>query len=205
MLNNRQIQRIEALGLYGLRSHWEEIQDTPWLESVLQWEETSRSERGLARRLQNAKFEKFKSLAHFDWTWPNKCDRSLIEKLMQLDFLQDATNIILCGPNGVGKTMIAHNLGYQSVLRGHTVLFTTAANMLKALIAQTSDRALGFKINGYVKPDLLIIDEVGYLSYCNRHADLLFEVVSKRYEKKSTLITTNKPFTEWNTIFPNTA
>jgi DNA replication protein DnaC len=83
------------------------------------------------------------------------------------------------------------------------VLFTTAAAMLSDLAAQDSDRALKRRVNHYLRPTLLAIDEVGYLSYSNRHADLLFEIVSRRYEQKSTLVTTNRKFAEWNEVFPN--
>ena len=97
---------------------------------------------------------------------------------MTLDFLKDASNVVLVGPNGVGKTMCACNLGYQAVLAGHTVLFITAGNLLGELAALDSDSALRRKLRQYAAPDLLLIDEVGYLSYSNRHADLLFEPVS---------------------------
>ena len=100
---------------------------------------------------------------------------------MQLDFLTDASNIILIGSNGVGKSTLAQNLGYQAVMQGHTVLFTTAANMLSDLAAQDGDNALRRRLQHYSRPTLLIIDEIGYLSYSNRHADLLFEIINRRY------------------------
>jgi DNA replication protein DnaC len=109
---------------------------------------------------------------------------------MQLGFMDGASNLILCGPNGVGKTMIVSNIASQAVLRGSTALFTTAAAMLNELAELDSDSALRRRLKHYTQPALLVIDEVGYLSYSNRHADLLFEVVSQRYEKKSTCITT---------------
>ena len=124
---------------------------------------------------------------------------------MHLDFIKGATNLILCGPNGVGKTTIARNITHQSILKGYTALFTTAAAMLNELAALDSDSALRRRIQYYAKPTLLVIDEVGYLSYSNRHADLLFEIITQRYENKSTFITTNKAFTEWRDIFPNAA
>jgi DNA replication protein DnaC len=124
---------------------------------------------------------------------------------MQLDFIHDASNIILIGSNGVGKSTIAQNVGYQAVMQGHTVLFTSAANMLNDLAAQDGDNALRRRLSHYSKAKLLIIDEVGYLSYSNRHADLLFEIINRRYEKHPTLITTNRPFSEWNEVFPNAA
>ena len=99
--------------------------------------------------------------------------------------------------------MIVSNIASQVVLRGGTALFTTAAAMLNELAEMDSDSALRRRIKYYTQPALLIVDEVGYLSYSNRHADLLFEVVSQRYEKKSTCITTNKPIPDWRDIFPN--
>ncbi len=105
----------------------------------------------------------------------------------------------------MGKSTIARNIAYQAVLAGHTVRFTSAAQMLNELAAQDGDHALRRRLALYARPRLLVIDEVGYLSYSNRHADLLFEIVSRRYEEKSTLITTNRPFSEWNEVFPNAA
>ncbi len=122
---------------------------------------------------------------------------------MQLEFIKESTNVIFCGPNGVGKSTIASNIAYEAVIGGFTVLFTTAGHMLNELASQDGASALRRKIKHYVQPQLLIIDEVGYLSYSNRHADLLFEIISGRYQEKSTLITTNKPFAEWGEIFPN--
>jgi DNA replication protein DnaC len=124
---------------------------------------------------------------------------------MQLDFLKEASNPILCGPNGVGKSTIARNVAHQSVIKGYTALFTTAAEMLNELAAIDSDSGLRRRMKHYAQPALLVIDELGYLSYGNRHADLLFDIISQRYEKKSTFITTNKAFTEWRDIFPNAA
>ena len=124
---------------------------------------------------------------------------------MQLGFMDTASNIILLGSNGVGKSMIAQNLGYNAVMQGHTVLFTTAAAMLNDLAAQDGANALQRRLKHYARPSLLVIDEVGYLSYSNRHADLLFEIINRRYEKHSTLVTTNRPFGEWNDVFPNAA
>lgn len=195
------------LKLYGLESHWHELSDTqlPWVEQLLAWELTERKQRSLERRLSSAKLGRFKSLSEFDWQWPKRIDQQAVHSAMQLDFINEASNIILIGSNGVGKSTIAQNLGYQAVMQGYTVLFTNAATMLNALAAQDGDNALRRRLNHYAKPKFLIIDEVGYLSYSNRHADLLFEIINRRYEKCSTLVTTNRPFGEWNEVFPNAA
>lgn len=199
------LQRAKALKLHGLVENWHEIAQEPWVEQLLRWEEVYRATRSLDHRLRQARIGKFKTLAEFDWDWPKQCDRGAIEQWMQLDFIKDAANPILCGPNGVGKSTIARNIAHQSILKGYTALFTTAASMLNELADIDSDSTLRRRAKYYAQPALLVIDEVGYLAYANRHADLLFEIISQRYEKKSTLITTNKAFTQWSEIFPNAA
>jgi DNA replication protein DnaC len=197
------MEQARALKLYGLLAHWDEVLDAPWLEPLIRWEEQERARRGLQRRLSNARLGRFKPLADFDWNWPKQCDRQAVEELMGLGFVLEAANAVLVGPNGVGKSTIARNIAHQAVLAGHSVLFTNAAAMLNELAAQDGDNALRRRLALYARPRLLVIDEIGYLSYSNRHADLLFEIVSRRYEEKSTIITTNKPFAEWNQVFPN--
>ena len=203
--------REQAVGLrlHGLLAHWTEVMGRPeqarWVGELLGWEATERSRRSLERRLRDAHIGRFKPLADFDWKWPTQCDRAAVEEVMTLDFLDDASNVVLVGPNGVGKTMCACNIGYQAVLAGHTALFTTAGQLLGELAALDSDSHLRRKLRHYAAPDVLLIDEVGYLSYSNRHADLLFELVSRRYQHKSTVVTTNRAFAEWGEVFPNAA
>ena len=199
------LARVKALKLHGVAAHWSELDHKDDIAQLVMWEEEERAGRSLNRRLTSAHLGRFKPLSEFDWSWPAKCDRKAIENLMQLSFLADATNIILSGPNGVGKSTIACNLVYQTILQGHTARFVTASELLGELSSQDSDRALHNKLKHYAKPSLLVIDEVGYLPFSNRNADMLFQLVSARYEKKSTLITTNKPFNEWNEVFPNAA
>jgi len=197
------LTRAQRLQLHGLVSQWPTLGDAPWLEPLLASEEHERARRSQERRLRNAQLGRFKSIADFDWAWPTRCDRHAVQTLLRLEFMASAGNAVLIGPNGVGKTTIARNLAHQAVLAGHTVLFTTAAAMLNDLAAQDGDLALKRRLNRYVRPTLLVIDEVGYLAYGNRHADLLFEIVSRRYELKATVVTTNRPFAEWGEVFPN--
>jgi DNA replication protein DnaC len=196
-------QLAQHLKLHGLLAHWQQVHDQPWLPELLAWEEQERARRGLERRLRSARLGAFKPLADFDWTWPKKIDRAQIEDLLRLDWLNSATNVVLVGPNGVGKTLIARNLAHQAVLAGASVLALTASELLNTLAEQSSSTSLQRKLAHFCRPALLVIDELGYLSYDSRHADLLFEVVSRRYLQRSLLVTTNKPFAEWGEVFPN--
>uniref|UniRef100_UPI003D13E3B5 ATP-binding protein n=1 Tax=Haliangium sp. TaxID=2663208 RepID=UPI003D13E3B5 len=174
--------RLRKLGLYGLLAQWDDICDEPWLRLVIAIEEAERRRRSLDRRLRDSRIGTFKAIADFDWTWPRRIDRPAIEELFSLGFLHEGTNVILVGPNGVGKTMLLKNLAHHAVLQGRTVRFTSASDMLADLAAQESSAALGRRLRRYTTPSILCVDEVGYLSYSNRYADLLFEVVTRRYD-----------------------
>lgn len=199
------LERAERLGMYGLLAHWEELAEEPWLEHLLSIEEEERARRSLERRVRSAKIGSFKPMCDFDWSWPRKIEREVVEDLFRFEFMDDAANVILIGPNGVGKTTIAQNLAHQALLRGHTARFVSASTMLADLTAQDGPSALARRLRRYVAPALLVVDEVGYLSYSSQHADLLFDIVNRRNADRSTVVTTNKPFGEWNEVFPNSS
>jgi len=198
-------QRATDLRLHGVLAHWSELSDADWLPRLIDWQEQARAQRSLDRRLSSARIGRFKSIADFDWAWPKQCDRAAIEALMTLEFMAQSVNVVLRGNNGVGKSMLAKNVAHQALVQGYTVRFTTAAEMLGELAAMDSDAGLRRRLRQFVNPDLLVVDEIGYLSYSNRHADLLFELVNRRYESKSTIVTTNKAFADWGDVFPNAA
>ena len=206
--------RLVTLGLRGLAAQLPDIIASAtkkrWgaaeiIEHITLIEETERARRGLERRSTQSKLSKWKPMADFDWNWPTKIDRGLVESLLTLDFVEHANNVVLVANSGLGKTMIAQNLVHTAVLKGRSALFISASDLLLDLSGQESPRALERKLRHYAKIGLLVIDEVGFIPFESRNADLFFQLVSRRYEKKSLVLTTNLAFTDWNKIFPNAA
>lgn len=206
--------RLVTLGLRGLAAQLPDIIASAtkkrWgaaetIEHIALIEETERARRGLERRSTQSRLSKWKPMADFDWNWPTKIDRGLVESLLTLDFVEHANNVVLVANSGLGKTMIAQNLVHTAVLKGRSALFISATALLLDLSSQESPRALERKLRHYAKIGLLVIDEVGFIPFEGRNADLFFQLVSRRYEKKSLVLTTNLAFAEWNTIFPNAA
>lgn len=173
------------------------------LEAAVASELEDRARRSLERRFKRARLGRFKPIADFEWDWPKTIDRPLVERVLRLDFLPEAENVVLVGAQGLGKTMIAKNLVHQAILHGHSALFMTAADLLLDLNSQESARGLDRRLRHYTRPQLLCIDEIGYLAYDAHAADLLFQIITRRYEQKSIVLTTNLAFREWHTIFPN--
>ena len=198
-------KRLHQLALFGLLAQDNVVLSEPWIEQLIHIEHTERQRRSLVRRLRDAKLGAFKPLADFDWDWPQRIDRALFTELLDGAFIPEATNVVFAGPNGVGKSMLAKNLVHQAVINGTSARFVTASDMLHDLAAQESSAALSRRLKRYTLPHILAIDEIGYLAYDNRYADLLFEVVTRRYQVRPIIVTTNKPFDEWNDIFPNAA
>ena len=172
------------------------------LEQMVQAEAADRSRRSLERRLRLSGIKSFKPMADFDWAWPTKIEREVVETALTLDFLPENRNLVLVGSNGLGKTMIAQNVCHAAVLAGYSVLFRSAAALLEELHRQ-SPEGRRHKLRTYTNIGLLCIDEVGYLSFDDKAADLLYEVVNRRYERKPVILTTNRAFKEWNEVFPN--
>jgi DNA replication protein DnaC len=206
--------QLTALGLRYTAAHLDDVvalatkrrwSPTQLVEHLVESEQHERTRRSLERRLTRARIGRFVPMSEFDWAWPKRLDRAAVEAALRLDFLAEARNVVLVAPQGLGKTMIAQNIAHAAVLAGTHVLFTTAAQLLLDLGGQESTRGLARRLNHYATRGLLCIDEIGYLSYDARAADLLFQVVSRRYERKSLVLTTNLPFSDWPTIFPNAA
>lgn len=159
----------------------------------------------IQRRIRMAKFPVIKTMDNFNWSWPKKINRLQIENLFRLKFIEKKSNVIFIGPVGVGKTHIATALGYQTCLKTHTVLFTSAIDAVNNLVAAQRAGLLKQELKKYLKPKLLYLDELGYLPIDKTGADLLFQIISQRYEQGSIIITTNRVFQEWPKIFNNDA
>jgi DNA replication protein DnaC len=204
--------QLTELGLRHAGAHLDDIVDQAtkkrWspaqlLEHIAEQESHERKRRSVERRLTRSRVGRFKPMSAFDWNWPKHVDRDAVESALRLDFLERARNVVLVAPQGLGKTMLAKNIAHNAVMAGHSVLFVTASQLLLDLAAQDSARALDRRLRHYCRPSLLVCDEIGYLSYDNRNADLLFQVVSRRYETKSLVLTTNLAFSDWPSVFPN--
>ena len=209
--NNDLVTHLEQIGLKAVAQNLDDFiaraTKGRWsprvlLEEVSQIESRERARLSLEHRLRFSGIGRFKPVADFDWNWPKKIERDVIERALTLDFIQEHRNLILLGRNGLGKTMIAKNIAYAAVMAGYSVLFRTAAKLIEDLQCD-SPQLRRRRIQAYARPHLLCIDELAYLSYDDNAADLLYEVINRRYEERSVVITTNRSFKEWNQVFPN--
>lgn len=183
----------------AVKARWSPLQI---LEQMVNSEITERSQRSLERRLRLSGIKRFKPMADFEWNWPSKIERDVVDRALTLDFIAENRNLVLVGRNGLGKTMIAQNVCHAAVLAGHSVVFRSAPALLEDLHRQSPEGRRS-KLRWYANVGLLCIDEVGYLSFDDKAADLLYEVINRRYERKPIIVTTNRPFKEWNEVFPN--
>jgi DNA replication protein DnaC len=206
MVDMKELKKLAgSLGFRAIEANWDDYSGKEWLVPLLRAEEKERDGRGLQRRIKQSEIGQFKPIAEFDWSWPQTVDREQIEELFSLNFIDENANAIFLATNGLGKTMISQNLLYKALLAGYNTRFVKASKMLDELLQCADAASRRRRIRKLCRIDVLAIDEVGYMSYDNRYADLLYEVVSERYQKKSTIITTNKAFTDWGEIFPNAA
>ena len=193
-------EHYEPIAQIAERKQWTHVH---YLSELIKEESNLKKDRTIQRRIRMARFPVVKTLDQFNWSWPKKINKPQIQNMFRLKFIENQTNVVFIGGVGLGKTHLASALGYQACLKGHTVLFTSAIDSINNLIASQKKGLLKLELKKYLKPDLLIMDELGYLPIDNKGADLLFQIISQRYEQGSIIITTNRVFKEWPKIFNN--
>jgi DNA replication protein DnaC len=210
----RLTQQLKALYLSFLAEHYQELADeaarqqwsaVQYLARLMEGETQRRHERQILRRVAAARFPVIKTLEQFNWTWPKKVNQAQVQNLFRLAFLKDQASVVFIGGVGLGKTHLATALGHAACLQGHAVLFTTAIEAINTLSTAQAQCRLKTELKKFLAPTVLVLDELGYLPIDKIGADLLFQIISGRYEKGSTVITTNQPYKNWARIFNNDA
>lgn len=201
--------RASEEAIHGLieHAHKSKMSHALFIEKLVEIEVRERDARNLKRRTRSATLGKFKTLDEFDWAHPRKIDRDLIDNLLDLGFIRSEVphNVLLRGPAGVGKTTIAQNIGLAALQAGYSVRFATLPAALADLLRQESIPATERRLKRYTAPDLLILDELGYVPCDSRAADLFFNIITRRHQSKAVMITTNLSFRSWNDVFPSAA
>lgn len=171
------------------------------LTTLIGLEHTVRAQRALERRLRHSRLPKCKSLADYDFAFPKRIPKTAIVRLFDCDFIPRHGGAVLIGPTGTGKTHLITALGHTACERGYSVRYTRVIDMINSLTTAQINGRLADALRSYVRPQLLLLDELGYLPIDKRGADLLFQVVAARYEAGSIVLTTNRAFREWGTLF----
>ena len=216
MMNDNDTTRLEAqlqqLRLHHIQNHYEalagkaaeqQLSHVDYLAQLIEGEATLRENRSIKRRIDNARFPVLKTLDTFQWSWPKKINRPQIQNLFRLAFMATQTNVVFIGNVGLGKTHLSIALGHAACLKGHSVLFTTAVDIINSLAAAQSAGQLKRELRRYLRPALLIVDELGFMPIDKHGADLLFQIISQRYERASMVISTNRAYKHWAQIFNN--
>ncbi len=193
-------ENYEALAKQAAQKQWSHVN---YLTELIMAEANLRQDRATERRIRSARFPQIKTLEQFKWSWPRKINQLQVQNLFRLKFVEDKSNVIFLGGVGLGKTHLATAIGYQSCLKGHSVFFSSAVDAINNLAAAQRGGHLKYELKKYHKPDLVILDELGYLPIDKTGADLLFQIISRRYEQGSLIITTNRAFKDWPEIFNN--
>ena len=193
-------EHYDAIAAQATKKHWPHVD---YLEKLAGGEAAVRRDRSIARRIRMARFAVIKTLDEFNWSWPKKINRLQVKHLFGLGFIDDKSNVIFLGGVGLGKTHLAAALGYAACLKGHSVLFATAVDVINTLAAAQAAGRMKQELKKYTRPTLLILDELGFLPIDKAGADLLFQVISLRYEQGALVITSNRAYKHWPEIFNN--
>lgn len=194
--------QYEDLAQQAARESWSHLQ---FLAVLMEGEFNQKQDRAIERRIRQARFPVLKTLDQFQWSWPKKINQLQVKDLFRLQFVRNKTNVIFLGGVGLGKTHLSIALGHAACLQGYSVLFTTAVDLVNTLSAAHKIGRHNIDIRKYLRPQVLQIDELGYLPFDKTGVSWLFQVISQRYEKGSTIVTSNKVFKKWPEIFNNDA
>lgn len=194
--------QLEPLAAQAAAKGWSHVE---YLRRLLEGECRARQQRAIERRVHAARFPVLKTLDRFRWDWPTKINELQVKNLFRLSFVEKKTNVVLMGGVGLGKSHLGIALGYEACQRAHSVLFTTAVDALNNLVAAQAAHRLKAELKRYLAPAVLVLDELGYLPLDKNGADLLFQIISQRYERGSLVITTNKAYKNWTEIFNHDA
>jgi DNA replication protein DnaC len=192
----------ERLATEAANGHWTHVD---YLAGLAEGEAGLRQQRSIQRRIRLARFPVIKTLDEFQWTWPKKLNRAQVQNLFRLQFIEHHGNVIFLGAVGLGKTHLATALAYAACLKGHSVLFASAVDVINTLAGAQNAGRLKQALGKYLKPSILLLDELGYLPIDKTGADLLFQIISQRYERGSLIVTSNRVFKKWPEIFNNDA
>jgi DNA replication protein DnaC len=192
--------QYQDLAAQASKKHWSHVS---YLEKLADGEAALRSDRSMQRRIRMARFPVIKTLDQFDFTWPKKINRLQVQNIFRLQLIKDKSNVIFLGGVGLGKTHLGSALGYVACLKGETVLFATAVDVINTLAAAQKAGRMKQELKKYTRPALLILDELGFLPIDKTGSDLLFQVISGRYEQGALVVTTNKAYKDWPEIFNN--
>jgi DNA replication protein DnaC len=195
-------EHFEPLAREAAQAHWGHVD---YLASLMHGEAQEREQRRIARRVRLARFPVIKTLDGFQWIWPRNINRLQVQELFRLRFIPEKANVIFLGGVGLGKTHLATALGYAACQQGYSVLFTSAVDVINTLAAAQRNGRLKPTLERYLRPTLLILDELGYLPIDKAGADLLFQIISRRYERGAIVITSNRVFKNWAEIVNNDA
>ncbi len=192
----------QTLAQQAAEQGWSHLQ---YLEKLINEETLQRQQRARERRIRIARFPTPKTLAQFNWQWPKTVNEMAVKHLFRLLFVKDKANVVFLGGVGMGKTHLSIALGYQACLHNYSVLFTTAVEAINNLAAAQKVGRLKQELSKYLKPQVVILDELGYLPVDKKGADLLFQIISQRYERGAIILSSNRAYKDWPEIFNNDA